>query len=127
MKFFTLFDNILVNILFGILRRVIPLQLLHFVRSTFFGILTIIPYFYSAGKFSSVHIFTKIGCNKSVVFSISAFKISGAILSTPGALPSLISSSAIFTSEHVGGDIFIVESSSMVSFPYISSAFWFSL
>ncbi|OCU01832.1 hypothetical protein XELAEV_18007610mg [Xenopus laevis] len=101
MTFFTLFNIILANILFGILRRVIPLQLLHFVRSPFFGILTIIPSFHSVGKFSSVHIFTKIGCNKSVV-SISAFKISGAILSTPGALPSLISSTAIFTSERVG-------------------------
>ncbi|OCT68337.1 hypothetical protein XELAEV_18039636mg [Xenopus laevis] len=114
MFFFTLFNIILDNILFGILRRVIPLQLLHFVRSPFFGILTIIPSFHSAGKFSSVHIFNKIGCNKSVVVSISAFKISGAILSTPGALPSLISSGVIFSSERVGGDIFIVESSSMV-------------
>ncbi|OCT58279.1 hypothetical protein XELAEV_18002217mg [Xenopus laevis] len=68
-------------IILKVFMRSIPLQLLHY--------------------FSSVHIFTIIGCNKSVV-SISAFNISGAILSTPGVLPSFISSSAIFTAEHVG-------------------------
>jgi len=85
--FCILFKMILVRILFGILRRVTPLQLLQFDKSPSFGILIINPSSQSSGIFFSLYIFSSRGYSISAVISGSTFGTSGYILSKPAAFP----------------------------------------
>ena len=87
--YFVLFKIILARILLGILTRVIPLQLLQFDKSLFFGILRINHSSQPSGIFSSFHIFSSRGHSISAVISGSSFSTSGytRILSKPTAFP----------------------------------------
>ena len=98
-----LFKMILVRILLGILRRVTPLQLLHFYNSPFFGIFVINPSSQSSGIFYSFHIFSSTGYSISAVISGSTFSTSGCILSQPAAFPFVNCDKANCISVFVGG------------------------
>jgi len=82
-----LFKMTLVRIFLGVLKRVIPLQLLKFARSPFFGILITNPSSHSSTIFSYFHIFSSRGYSISTVISGSTLSISGFILSRPTAFP----------------------------------------
>jgi len=82
--FCILFKMTLVKIFLGVLKRVIPFQLLQFDRFPFFGILIISPS-HSSGIYSSFHIFSSRGYSISIVISGSNFSTSGFILSRPTA------------------------------------------
>jgi len=99
-----LFKITLVRILLGILKRVIPLQLLQFDSSPFFGILIISPS-HSSGIFS-FHIFFNRGYSISTVISGSTFSTSGFILSRPAAFLFINCVRASCISVFVGGSKF---------------------
>ena len=103
--FCILFKMILVRILFGILRRVTPLQLLQFGKSPSFGILIINPSSQSSGIFSSLHIFSSRGYSIFAVISGSTFRTSGYILSKPAAFPFFNCDKAKCISVFVGGSL----------------------
>ncbi|CAH4031726.1 unnamed protein product [Pieris brassicae] len=80
---------ILQKTLEGAESKVIPLQLLHWLRSPFLGTVIRRPLFQSSGSFSLAQIFPIKGVSVSTVVARSAFNISAAIKTSPGALPVL--------------------------------------
>ena len=77
--------------------RVIPLQLLHILRSPFFGNLTISPVFQSLGISSFSHIPSKTSIKVLTMISPPAFNISALTLSAPGAFPDFMELTAFLT------------------------------
>ena len=95
------------NSLLGTDVKVIPLQFPHFVRSPFFGILTISLCFRVFGTFScSQNVLNKLTRHFSVVF-MSAFNNSTVISSLPPAFPFLIFLSAVLISAFVIGSVLV--------------------
>ena len=101
--FCILFKIILVRILLGMPKMVIPLQLLQFDRSPFFGILIISPSSHFSKIFSSFYIFFNRGYIISTVISGTTVSTSGFILSRPAAFPFLNCVRASCISVFVGG------------------------
>lgn len=81
-----LFRVILLKTLLTLDSKAIPLQLLQFVRLSFFGILTISASFHSAGSCSDAQISLKSGYSMSAVLLIFASRHSPGMLSMLAAL-----------------------------------------
>ena len=93
--------------------RVIPLRLLHILRSPFFGNLIISPVFQSVIICSFSHIPSKSSIKVLTIISPPAFNISALTLSAPGAFLDFMELTAFLTSTADGGSIMISRSSSL--------------
>ena len=80
---------------------VIPLQLLHILRSPFFGKFTISPVFQSLGISSTSDIPSKISIEVLTMTYPPAFNISALTPSDPGAFPDFMELTAFLTSSAV--------------------------
>ena len=86
---------------------VMPLQLLHSLKSPFLGNLTMSPVFHASGicSLSHIHISLNMSVKKRGVSVSSALSISAVTPSAPPAFPLFIALMADFTSSKVGGSM----------------------
>ena len=107
--------SIFTIILLGTDKRVIPRQLLHFLRFPFLGIFTIIPSDEFSGIFFSSHIAVKSGGSSLAASSVSAFNNSALRSSCPGAFPFWRNLASAKIYSFIGGSMLMSRSASAVS------------
>ena len=119
-----LFRIILLNTLLVVERSMIPLQLLQFPRSPFFGSLKRSPVCQSSGNLAFSKLVLKIAAKTHEISDSPAFNISTYIPSSPGALPFFKVSIALLISSCVGGSTLTSISSNASGISAIVSGSW---